>query len=100
MARGYKTGGRKRGTPNKSTAALRALAADLITEGISPLEFLTSVYRNAENDLPLRVDAAAKAAPYVHPRLAAVTLGGDPENPMLAVTTINLVPVAPRKWDE
>src|SRR3954462_2146036 len=100
MAHGYKTGGRQRGTPNKATAALRALAADLFAEGISPLEFLMSVFRNEENDLALRVDAAAKAAPYVYPRLAAVTLGGDPENPMLAVTQINLVPVAPRKWDE
>ena len=99
MARGYKTGGRKRGTPNKATATLRALAADLFAEGISPLEFLTSVYRNAENDLALRVDAAAKAAQYVHPRLAAVTLGGDPEKPVNVLTQINLVPVEPRKME-
>jgi hypothetical protein len=30
----------------------------------------------------LRFEAAKAAAPYCHPRLQAVTLGGDPENPI------------------
>jgi hypothetical protein len=30
----------------------------------------------------LRFEAAKAAAPYVHARLQAVTLGGDPENPI------------------
>ena len=41
MARGYKTGGRKKGSPNKATAQQRD-------------------------------EMAKAAAPYVHPRLAAV----------------------------
>jgi hypothetical protein len=30
----------------------------------------------------LRFEAAKAAAPYVHAQLQAVTLGGDPENPI------------------
>jgi len=30
----------------------------------------------------MRFEAAKAAAPYVHARLQAVTLGGDPENPI------------------
>jgi hypothetical protein len=30
----------------------------------------------------LRFEAAKAAAPYCHPRLQAMTLGGDPENPI------------------
>jgi hypothetical protein len=30
----------------------------------------------------LRFEASKAAAPYCHPRLQAVTLGGDPQNPI------------------
>jgi len=30
----------------------------------------------------MRFEAAKAAPPYCHPRLQAVTLGGDPENPI------------------
>jgi hypothetical protein len=74
MAKGFKSGGRKRGTPNRATS--RAVA-EFLAAGLSPLEFLLSVMRNDEYPLMLRVDAAGKAAQYVHPKLAQVEHSGS-----------------------
>lgn len=76
MALGRKTGGRMAGTPNKRTAEAAALAAELTKEGASPLEVMLACMRFAftAGDAELAVDFAAKAAPYVHPRLSAVEL--------------------------
>ena len=68
--------GRKAGVPNRRTLELRALAEGQPQAG-SPLEFLTSVYRNEALPLDLRIDASKAAAPYVHPRLAAIDINGQ-----------------------
>lgn len=94
MAAGRKTGGRKPGSLNKRTLELQALAQGE-PEMDSPLDFLTSVFRNVALDLDYRIEAAKAAAPYVHPRLAAVTLKGDEDNPVRVVERIELVPIEP-----
>ena len=38
----------------------------------APLEFLIAVMRNENLDLPIRVDAAKAACPYLHPKLNMV----------------------------
>src|SRR3954452_13992490 len=50
----------------------------------------------------LRVDTRKWLMARMAPRKWGdkVVHSGDPENPMHRVTQINLVPVAPRKWDE
>ena len=68
-----KTGGRKKGTSNRATAAREAAIRE---SGLSPLDFMLSIMRNEANDIALRFDAAKVAAPYVHPRLASI----DPDN--------------------
>ena len=69
MAKGLKTGGRQKGTPNKATAARQA---EIAASGLTPLDFMLEVMRDEENDLAIRLDAAVKAAPYIHPKLAAI----------------------------
>src|SRR5215204_6631888 len=69
MATGFKSGGRKQGTPNRATAARQAA---ITASGLTPLEFLMSVLRDEKNDPALRFEAAKAAAPYVHPKLAAI----------------------------
>src|SRR5215471_16750332 len=79
-SRGYpKTGGRKKGTPNKATAAK---AAAIAASGLTPLDFMLDVMRNVENDLGVRLDAARCAAPYVHPKLSSVELAGKVGEPV------------------
>ncbi|WP_407473516.1 hypothetical protein [Sulfitobacter sp. PM12] len=71
MARGGKRegAGRKPGAVNKSTRKQR----DAVKEsGLTPLDYLLSVMRDETADQHERVDAAHKAAPYVHSKLATV----------------------------
>lgn len=78
MAKGVKTGGRQKGTPNRSEIRLRqeleAVRAKLAgTEHEKPLmalDLLQEVYRNVAHELALRLQAAAKAIPYETPALA------------------------------
>lgn len=72
--KGLKTGGRLRGVPNRATAARQAAVA---ATGQTPLEALLEIMRDPRRPVALRVDCARAAAPYVHPRMAAVTLGHD-----------------------
>ena len=77
MARGSKPGerrgGRVAGVPNKRTAET---VAAVEASGLTPLDYLLSVMRDADLDRDARVDAAKAAAPYVHAKLAAVELSG------------------------
>ena len=65
--------GRKPGVPNRKTQALQEQIA---AQGLTPLDYLMSLVRNDGADLAVRLDAAKAAAPYVHPRLAAIEHSG------------------------
>jgi len=107
---GEHRGGRKPGTPNKASAAREA---EVAASGVTPLEVMLANmrfhHRHAEELLELlsaaegpeakiqilgeasrhrrmAQDCAKDAANYVHPKLASVQHGGDPDNPLNAVT--------------
>jgi hypothetical protein len=65
--------GRKAGSLNKRTSDI----AEALSEGLTPLEFLTNIYRDVKEDMARRVDAAKAAAPYVHPRRAPINSDGE-----------------------
>jgi hypothetical protein len=77
-----KTGGRKAGTPNKRTVAVQmaaAAAAERIGTVLGPDAFeggahalLMSVYKDPNQSIGLRLDAAKAALPFEKPRLAAI----------------------------
>jgi hypothetical protein len=71
MAQGGKRpgAGRPRGARNVKTVE-QAEAA--VAGGLTPLEYMLSVMRDEGNDKATRLDAANKAAPYVHAKLASV----------------------------
>lgn len=64
-----KGAGRPKGARNKKTAEQ---VAAIIDSGLAPLDYLLSVMRDEGLDRAARVDAAHKAAPYVHPKLTSV----------------------------
>jgi hypothetical protein len=75
--------GRKVGAATKKT---RLIAEKAMEEGITPLEFMLNVMRTEPGDIEdarllaaheaMRFEAAKAAAPYIHPRLAAVEHSG------------------------
>jgi hypothetical protein len=78
-----KGAGRKKGSATEKT---REIADKAAQEGITPLEYMLEVMRSdpPESDdarvmlshAAMRFEAAKAAAPYIHPRLAAVEHSG------------------------
>ena len=66
-APGERRGGRRKGTPNKATAAREA---EVEASGLTPLGFMLDILRDKEASMEDRKWAAQHAAVYVHPRLA------------------------------
>ncbi len=66
MAKGTKTGGRVKGTPNVRRSRLQA---QVKATGNTPLDFMLAEMRNQDNSKPFRAQMARDAAPYTHPRL-------------------------------
>lgn len=90
MARGGKrpNSGRKVGSVTTRTAQVTAAA---LSHGITPLEYMLKTMRDETQPHEERFKAAIGAAPYVHPRLAAVEHKGDANNP-IAYTVVSGVP--------
>jgi hypothetical protein len=61
--------GRPAGIANKASIARQA---EVAASGITPLDYLLQIMRDETAERDERRDAAKAAAPYVHPRLAAV----------------------------
>ena len=61
---------RTKGSPNKATALVEKHLAKKY--GVLPREFLLDVMLDEALGLPVRIDAAKAAAPYVHPRLSQI----------------------------
>lgn len=91
MAKGLKTGGRQKGTPNKATAERESAIA---ASGLTPLDFMLQIVRDPKEKLGVRLSAAMSAAPYVHPRLANVQLAGAGGGP-LEVKIVRYTPAEP-----
>lgn len=66
--------GRPKGTPNKATAARQA---EIAASGLTPLDYMLAILRDETKDEAARFEAAKAAAPYVHPKLAAVEHSGE-----------------------
>ncbi len=72
-----KTGGRKKGTPNKNTVVREKVIA---ASGLTPLDYLLSIVRDEMAHKSLRLEAAKSAAPYCHPRMPQMLLHGGAED--------------------
>ena len=76
---GERRGGRKPGVPNRATAARQAAIAE---SGMTPLDYMISVFRDENQSVNVRLDAARSAANFVHPRLASVGIGNQDGGPI------------------
>ncbi len=81
MARGGQRSGagRRKGQVSKQTEMRKLVAERALSEGISPLDVMLGAMRDAwaAGDKNEAAKHAKEAAPYVHPRLAAVEHSGE-----------------------
>lgn len=79
---GERRGGRKKGSPNKATAAK---VAEIAASGLTPLDYMLNLMRDEAAEKSLRMDAAKSAAPYVHPKLANIEHTGRDGGPIKVI---------------
>ncbi len=72
--------GRPKGSAMTKTAVL---ASKLSADGITPLEFILNVMRDEAQPLPMRLNCAMAAAPFIHARLASIQVERKPNNAIL-----------------
>lgn len=72
MAKGYKTGGRTKGTPNKLTAQVRQKINLIKASGKDPMSFFLDILRDENAPHTERKEAASELLPYFHPKLASI----------------------------
>jgi hypothetical protein len=102
MARGRKTGGRRKGTRNRATEEARVAAQ---ATGILPLDYMLAVMRDPAVDQKRRDAMALGAAPYLHPKLSSVgatfsSAGAEPSPEKTLVTVEFVVPGARHARDD
>lgn len=97
MAHGGKRpgAGRKAGSATTRTREI----ANAVAEGLTPLEYLTSVYRDVSADEAKRIDAAKAAAPYVHAKLSSVEMTGKDGGPVETLARVERVVTDPQNPD-
>lgn len=99
-----KRGGARKGAGRKAgsaTTKTREIADKAASEGLTPLEYMLEIMRDdsVETDdgrvmhdhRAMRFEAAKAAAPYIHPRLAAVEHSGPDGGPVDMNWTVEFV---------
>lgn len=79
MANGVKTGGRTKGTPNKSTAEVREAIAAFASANVDQM----GDWLNAIDDPVKKLDLFLRAIEYHVPKLARQEVAGDPDAPVM-----------------
>jgi hypothetical protein len=91
MAQGHKTGGRQKGSKNKSTILLQQRGREALARGPTSYDgdahaLLIAVYKDESQPIELRVEAAKAAIRFEKPALAALNAKGTIENVHYAIS--------------
>ncbi len=76
MASGFKTGGRRKGTPNHDRQQLNDMIAERYP-GYHPVLALAGIANDSENDIHIRLQANKEVAKYICPQLKAIDITSD-----------------------
>lgn len=71
MPKGFKAGGRTKGTPNKKTANLKELIEEKY-QGFDPIIELIAISRQENLSVDLKVNVLKSVAEYVYPKRKAI----------------------------
>jgi hypothetical protein len=107
MARGFKTGGRKKGSKNKRTLLLEGAARQLLDDakrilGDETFEgdahaLLMLTYKNKSLPLAVRLDAAKAAIRFEKPAMSTVDARGSIENRQYIISD---KPLTAEEWEK
>lgn len=87
MANGVKTGGREKGTPNKSTAEVREAIAAFASANVDQM----GIWLNEIESPEKKLDLFLRAIEYHVPKLARTEVAGDPNAPILQKIELEIV---------
>jgi hypothetical protein len=86
MAKGYKTGGRQPGSPNKVTREFRETVRLLLEKNADNVEVWLERVADGYDDVKPNPEKAlgllAQLAEFAAPKLARTEVVGDPDNPL------------------
>lgn len=94
MPKGGKRVGAGRPKGSRNTKTKKQIEA-VVKGGITPLDYMLKTLRDETRSHEERIDAANKAAPYVHPKLASIDHQSSDGSMSEMPTTINLVAPKP-----
>ena len=86
MAKGFKTGGRAIGSPNKRTLEAMQKLDEL---GCDPIEGMASIAMDVSNSIELRAKMMAELAPYIYPKRKTVDISSNNEGLTIVVNRGN-----------
>ena len=92
MALGGKRAGAGRPKGSRNVKTIEQAEA-VKAAGLTPLDYMLSVMRDERQEQSVRLDAANKAAPYVHAKLASVDHKSTDGSMTPQPTRIEIVPV-------
>ena len=84
MATGLKTGGRAKGTPNRTTAETKELLQSIVSNELDNILVLLEMLEPKE-----RIDAVIKLLPYIVPKQQEIAIDNKPQINGITVTIVN-----------
>ena len=90
-----KTGGRAPGTPNRASVDFRE---KVLRSGLSPIDYMCRVYRDENEPTSIRLEAAARVANFIYPRMSTVDVNSANGQPLVVqILRFSDAPVEPKQ---
>jgi hypothetical protein len=90
-----KTRGRAPGTPNRASVDFRE---KVLRSGLSPIDYMCRVFRDENEPTSARLDAAARVANFIYPRMSTVDVNSANGQPIVVqILRFSDAPVEPKQ---
>ena len=87
MAKGFKTGGRTKGTPNRDKQALRELLSSLYPD-YDPILAMVEMANDEALEPSMRLDCHKTIANYIHPKMRSIEHIIEDEPQPISITIV------------
>ena len=87
MAKGFKTGGRIKGTPNRDKQALRERLSSLYPD-YDPILAMVEMANDNTLEPSMRLDCHKTIANYIHPKMRSLEVTNHQEHPPISIEIV------------